>query len=153
MCIFAKKYQMLQNLGLFGLFLGCLLSATVIPFSSEALVTAALLLDYSPWIIVLVATLGNTIGGMTCYLLGWLCKWSWIEKYLKIKEETLSKAHVKVEKYGSLAALLTWLPIIGDPIAISMGLMRTRPLPTTILMLIGKGVRYIVVVGLFQMVM
>ena len=124
---------MLQHLGLFGLFFGCLLSATVIPFSSEALVTAALLLDYSPWTVVLVATLGNTVGGMTCYLLGWLCKWSWIERYLKIKEETLSKAHLKVEKYGSLAALLAWLPIIGDPIAIAMGVMRTRVVPTTVL--------------------
>lgn len=101
---------MLERLGLFGLFIGCLLSATIIPFSSEALLTGALLLDYSPWTVILVATLGNTIGGMTCYLLGWLCKWSWIEKYLKIKEEKLAKAHQKVEKYGCFAALLAWLP-------------------------------------------
>ncbi len=141
---------MLQNLGLFGLFLGCLLSATIIPFSSEALVAGALLLDYSPWTIILVATLGNTIGGMTCYLLGWLCKWSWIERFLKVKEETMAKASAKVEKYGSFAALLTWLPIIGDPIAIAMGLMRTRVVPTTVLMFIGKGVRYMVVAWLLN---
>lgn len=153
MRIFAENYSMLQHLGLFGLFLGCLLSATVIPFSSEALVTAALLMDYSPWTVVLVATLGNTVGGMTCYLLGWLCKWSWIERYLKIKEDTLAKAHLKVEKYGSFAALLAWLPIIGDPIAIAMGVMRTRVAPTTVLMFIGKGVRYMVVVGLFHWIL
>lgn len=141
---------MLKDLGLFGLFLGCLLSATVIPFSSEALVAGALLLDYSPWTVVLVATLGNTIGGMTCYLLGRLCKWSWIEKWLKVKEETLAKAHEKVEKYGSLAALLAWLPVVGDPIAIALGLMRTRVLPTTVLMFLGKGLRYMVVVGLLK---
>ncbi|MCR4873984.1 MAG: DedA family protein [Bacteroidales bacterium] len=141
---------MLKDLGLFGLFLGCLLSATVIPFSSEALVAGALLLDYSPWTVVLVATLGNTIGGMTCYLLGRLCKWSWIEKWLKVKEETLAKAHEKVEKYGSLAALLAWLPVVGDPIAIALGLMRTRVLPTTVLMFLGKGLRYMVVAGLLK---
>lgn len=141
---------MIENLGLFGLFLGCFLSATIIPFSSEALVTGALLLDYSPWTVILVATLGNTLGGMTCYLLGWLCKWSWIEKYLKIKEENLEKAHQKVEKYGSFAALLTWIPIIGDPIALAMGLMRTRVIPTTLLMFIGKGLRYMVVAGIFS---
>lgn len=141
---------MLNQLGLWGLFLGCLLSATIIPFSSEALVTGALLLDYSPWTVILVATLGNTIGGMTCYLLGWLCKWSWIERFLKVKEETLAKAHQKVEKYGSFAALLTWIPIIGDPIALSMGLMRTRVVPTTLLMFIGKGLRYMAVAGLFS---
>ncbi len=141
---------MLNQLGLWGLFLGCLLSATIIPFSSEALVTGALLLDYSPWTVILVATLGNTIGGMTCYLLGWLCKWSWIERFLKVKEETLAKAHQKVEKYGSFAALLTWIPIIGDPIALAMGLMRTRVVPTTLLMFIGKGLRYMAVAGLFS---
>lgn len=143
---------MLQDLGLFGLFLGCLLSATVIPFSSEALVAGALLLDYSPWTVVLVATLGNTIGGMTCYLLGWLCKWSWIEKYLKVKEETLAKTQAKIGKYGSLAALLAWLPVVGDVIAIALGLMRTRVVPTTLFMFIGKGLRYMVVAGLFNVI-
>lgn len=141
---------MLQDLGLFGLFLGCLLAATVIPFSSEALVAGALLLDYSPWTVILVATLGNTIGGMTCHLLGWLCKWSWIEKYLKIKEESLEKAQAKVGKYGSLAALLTWLPIVGDVIAVALGIMRTRVVPTTLFMFIGKGLRYMVVAGLIN---
>lgn len=139
---------MFQNLGLFGLFLGCLLAATILPFSSEALLAGALLLNYSPWTVILVATLGNTIGGMTCYLLGWLCKWSWIERFLKVKEETMVKAHQKVEKYGSFAALLAWLPIIGDPIALAMGLLRTRVVPTTVLMFIGKGLRYMVVAGL-----
>ena len=143
---------MLQNLGLFGLFLGCLLSATVIPFSSEALVAGALLLDYSPWTVILVATLGNTIGGMTCYLLGWLCKWSWIEKYLKVKEESLAKAQAKVGKYGALAARLAWLPVVGDVIAIALGVMRTRVLPTTLLMFVGKGLRYMVVTGLFNVI-
>ena len=142
---------MLEELGLFGLFLGCLLAATIVPFSSEALVAGALLLDYSPWTVILVATLGNTIGGMTCYLLGWLCKWSWIEKYLKIKEESLAKAHTKVEKYGSLAALLTWLPFVGDVIAVAMGLMRTRIIPTTLFMFIGKGLRYMAVAGLLNL--
>ncbi|MCR4964175.1 MAG: DedA family protein [Bacteroidales bacterium] len=144
---------MLENLGLFGLFLGCLLSATIIPFSSEALVSGALLLDYSPWTVVLVATTGNTIGGMTCYLLGWLCKWSWIEKYLKVKEETLAKAHTKVEKYGSLAAILAWLPGIGDVIALCLGLVRTRVVPTTLFMFIGKGLRYMAVAGIIHVVM
>lgn len=144
---------MLQELGLFGLFLGCLLSATVIPFSSEALVAGALLLDYNPLTVILVATLGNTIGGMTCYLLGWLCKWLWIEKYLKVKEESLAKAQAKVGKFGSLAALLAWLPVVGDVIAIALGIMRTRVVPTTLFMFIGKGLRYMVVAGLIHVIL
>lgn len=141
---------MLKDLGLLGLFIGCLLSATVIPFSSEALLAGVLLLDYSPWTVILVATLGNTIGGMSCYLLGWLCKWSWIERFLKVKEETLAKASAKVGKYGSFAALLAWLPVIGDVIALALGLMRTRVIPTSVLMFVGKGLRYMVVAWLLS---
>lgn len=138
---------MLSKLGLFGLFIGCMLSATVIPFSSEALLAGALLLDYSTWTVILVASLGNTAGGMISFAMGWFCKWSWIEKYLKVKEESLEKARLKVEKYGLLAALLTWLPFIGDVIAIAMGLMRIRPFWTAVLMFMGKAARYVVVAG------
>ena len=138
---------MLAKLGLFGLFLGCMLSATVIPFSSEALLAGALLLDYPTWIVILVASLGNTAGGMISFAMGWFCKGSWIEKYLKVKEESLEKARLKVEKYGVLAALLTWLPFIGDVIAIAMGLMRIRPFWTAVLMFMGNAARYVVVAG------
>ena len=64
----------------------------------------------------------------------------------------MAKAHQKVEKYGSFAALLTWIPIIGDPIALAMGLMRTRVVPTTVFMFIGKGLRYMAVAWLLNAV-
>ena len=85
------KFTMLENLGLFGLFLGCLLSATIIPFSSEALVSGASLLGYNVWVIVIVASIGNTIGGMISFGMGWLCKWEWLEKYFRVKREKLEK--------------------------------------------------------------
>lgn len=54
---------MLEQLGLFGLFLGCMLSATVVPFASEALLAGALLMGYGKWAVTFVAALGNTTGG------------------------------------------------------------------------------------------
>ena len=99
---------MLENLGLVGLFIGCMLAATVVPFSSETLLAGALLMGYSQWTVVLVATLGNTAGGMISFLLGWLCKWEWLEKYLRVNKEKLMRVHGRVEKYGTAAALLTW---------------------------------------------
>lgn len=81
---------MIKNLGLFGLFLACMLSATVVPFSSEAVVAAAALLDYPRWLIVLVASLGNTAGGMVSFLMGWLCRWEWLERFFKVKREKFS---------------------------------------------------------------
>ncbi len=142
---------MLENLGLVGLFLGCMLAATVVPFSSETLLAGALLMGYSQWTVVLVATLGNTAGGMISFLLGWLCKWEWLEKYFRVKREKLERVHNKIARYGVWAALLTWLPFVGDLIAIAMGLMRVNPRWTVVLMFIGKLARYLAATGLLSL--
>lgn len=139
---------MLEQLGLFGLFLGCMLSATVVPFASEALLAGALLMGYGKWVVTLVAALGNTTGGMISYLMGWLCKWEWLEKYFRVKREKLERMRDRVAKYGAWAALLTWLPFVGDLIAIAMGLMRVNPWWTLLLMFIGKLTRYLAATGL-----
>jgi membrane protein YqaA with SNARE-associated domain len=139
---------MLEQLGLFGLFLGCMLSATVVRFASEALLAGALLMGYGKWAVTLVATLGNTTGGMISYLMGWLCKWEWLEKYFRVKREKLERMRDRVAKYGAWAALLTWLPFVGDLIAIAMGLMRVNPWWTLLLMFIGKLARYLAATGL-----
>ena len=142
---------MLENLGLLGLFLGCALSATVVPFSSELLRTGALVAGFNPWLVVLVATLGNTLGGMVSFLLGWLCKWEWLEKYLKVDRQKLENIRCKVSRYGYPAALFAWLPIVGDLVAIAMGLLRLNPWITALLMFVGKFVRYILVAGVVQL--
>ena len=134
---------MLEKLGLLGLFLGCMLSATIIPFSSDALVTGAILLKYDLWTVVFIAGAGNTVGGMISFLLGWFCKWEWLEKYFKVNRKKLANIQLKVQRYGYVAAFFSWLPLVGDLIAISMGLLRTKPLPTLAFMFTGKTVRYI----------
>ena len=141
---------MLEQLGLFGLFLGCLLSATVVPFASEVLVTGAVAMGYHIWVVVVVATLGNTAGGMISFLLGWLCKWEWLERFLHVDRERLMRVHDKVKRYGLSAALLTWLPFVGDLIAIAMGLLRLHPGGTAVLMFVGKFVRYLAVAGILS---
>ncbi len=134
---------MLEQLGLFGLFLACLLSATIVPFSSEAIVAGALLLGYPGWVIVLVATLGNTVGGMISFSMGWLCKWDWLERWFKVKREKIERFRHRIDRYGEWAALLTWLPIVGDPLAIAMGFMRLNPWWTMLIMFCGKFLRYL----------
>lgn len=125
-----------------------MLSATVVPFASEALLAGALLMGYGKWVVTLVAALGNTTGGMISYLMGWLCKWEWLEKYFRVKREKLERMRDRVAKYGAWAALLTWLPFVGDLIAIAMGLMRVNPWWTLLLMFIGKLARYVAATGL-----
>ena len=77
----------LTELGLLGLFIASFLAATVVPFSSEFVFSAMVFGGFNAWSCVIVATMGNWLGGMTCYYLGRLGKIEWIEKYFRIKRE------------------------------------------------------------------
>ena len=129
-----------------------MLAATILPFSSEMLVGGAMAMHYPLWLIILVASLGNTAGGMISFFMGWLCKWEWLERYFKVKREKLMHVHNRIARYGLWAALLTWLPIVGDLIAIAMGLMRLNPWWTMLIMFVGKATRYIVSASLLDLV-
>lgn len=97
-----------------------------------------------PWICFTTALAGNWLGGMTSYLIGWIGKWEWIEKWFKVKRETLEKQKEKIDKYGPLLALLAWLPIIGDVFAIALGFYKTKPILSAIFMLIGRAIRFLI---------
>lgn len=134
----------LADLGYFGLMIAAFLAATIVPFSSEAVFSALFYGGLDPWALVLWATIGNTAGGMTCYLLGRLGKMEWIEKWLKIKKEKIEKFETKFHKYGDWLAFFSFLPGIGDVIAVAAGFMRCRWWVALISMGLGKFVRYIV---------
>jgi len=92
--------EVLFDYTLWGLFLASFLAATVVPFSSEALLTILIINGTNPYSAVLVATAGNWLGGMSSFAIGYLGKWAWIEKYLRIKRETLEKWHNRLYKRG-----------------------------------------------------
>lgn len=133
----------LKSLGLLGLFVGSFLAATVVPFSSDALYAAILVFTQKPVPCLLVGTLGNWLGGLTSFGIGWLGRWQWLERWFHVTPATLEKHRLRVLKYGSWLALLTWLPFVGDVFAIALGFYRARPVPSAIFMLIGKFVRFL----------
>lgn len=142
----------LESLGLLGLFIGTFLAATILPFSSDALYIAVLAATKDTAGCLLVGTLGNWLGSVVTYWMGWIGRWEWIEKWFKVKRETLEKQKVKIDKYGVWLALLAWIPIIGDVIAIALGFYRTRPWATMFLLLVGKFARFLLwnlIYGLF----
>ena len=133
----------LESLGLLGLFIGTFLAATILPFSSDALYIAVLAATKDPIGCLAVGTVGNWLGSVVTYWIGWIGRWEWIEKWFKVKRETLEKQKVKIDKYGVWLALLAWIPIIGDVIAIALGFYRTRPWATMFLLLVGKFARFL----------
>lgn len=138
------------DLGYWGLFLVSFLSATIIPFSSDAVVVGMVALKYHPWLVFILASIGNTLGGMTNYYIGRAGKTKWIEKYLRISEKKINKAEFYVKKYSIVSALFTWLPGIGDALALVLGFFKVNSYMVVFFMLIGKAARYIALIFFTQ---
>lgn len=118
-------------------------AATILPGFSEVVFSTLLLQQPQDWpALLLVATAGNTLGGVVNWLLGrFLLHWQ-DRKWFPVSRKRLDQASALFEKYGYPLLLLSWLPVIGDPITLAAGVLRARFLPFLILVLIGKAARY-----------
>lgn len=136
--------------GYLGLFISSLLAGSIVPFSSEIVMLALVKVGLSPAICVLAATLGNTLGGMTCYYMGRLGRVDWIEKYFKVKHEKIEKMQRFLQGKGALMAFFAFLPFVGEAIAIALGFMRSNLVLTTTSMFVGKLIRYMAMLWALQ---
>lgn len=133
---------------LLALFFSSVIAATLFPLGSEVLLITLLTQGNNAAILWLVATLGNTLGSVINYALGF-----WASDYINKKyQDTKSwhQAQRAYNHYGSWSLLFAWLPIIGDPITLIAGLARTRFSLFIVLVLIGKGSRYAILIALAQ---
>ena len=140
--------EALAEWGYLGLFIASFLAATILPFSSEIVLSILIAGNYDLTTCLILATLGNWAGGMSSYGLGWLAKWSFIEKYFKIKKEKIQSLKAKIDNWGSLLAFFCWLPVVGDPLAIGLGVFKTNGWLVGIWMFVGKLVRYVAWAGI-----
>lgn len=131
--------------GYIGLFLASFLAATILPFGSEFVFVTLIAMGLDPWTCVMIASIGNWLGGMTNYYLGRLGKLEWIEKYLKIKKEKLDKIQQWLDGKGASMAFFSFLPAVGDIIAVALGYMRANIYIVNISMFIGKFARYVAI--------
>jgi len=130
--------------GYLGVFVASFLAATILPFSSEVVITGVLLAGASYWPCLIAASVGNFLGGMTCYWLGMIGKIEWIKKYLRLDISRLERIQKKIQHKGSWVGFFVFLPGIGDFIAVALGFLRANVWIVAISMLIGKVVRYLV---------
>jgi membrane protein YqaA with SNARE-associated domain len=117
---------------LWALFGSAFISSTLLPGGSEALVLLGIR-DYPSnlWLIIAVATVGNTLGALVTYAMGRLFP-------NKVKKPDLKW----LERFGYLLLLFTWVPVIGDGFCLGAGWMRMKFWPVSLLILIGKFMRY-----------
>ncbi len=128
--------------GLVAVFLSACLAATVVPFSSEAVLFAFLRLQPEQALAAIaLATLGNTAGGMTSYAIG---------RFLPAKAQQKLDPHALgwLRRFGAAATLLVWLPVIGDALCVAAGWLRVAWLPALAFMATGRLARYLVVASI-----
>lgn len=133
----------LAEYGLWGMFIAAFLAGTIIPVPSEGVMTALIFAGANKWHLVWTAIVGNTIGEMTCYWLGYMGKTEWLEKYYKIDHTKVEKAKVWVDKYGVWLGLISWVPVLGNIIVVTLGYMKVSQWKVWTTVLLGKTIRYV----------
>ena len=130
---------MSDALSLASLFASSFLSATLLPSNSEVVLVAMLLSGVSqPWLLVLIATMGNSLGGLTNVILG---------RFFPLREKSRwqEKAVGWLKRYGAATLLLSWMPVIGDLLCLLAGWMRISWGPVLFFLCLGKALRYVLV--------
>lgn len=133
------------ELGHIGLFISAFLAATILPLSSEIVLSALLLNGLSPTSLVIIATTGNVLGSLTNYALGYWASLVVIKKWLRMSEDDFVQAEQRFVKYGMFSLCFAWVPIIGDPLTVMAGVLRVRLKWFLILVTAGKFLRYVVI--------
>ena len=95
-------------------------------------------------VIVMVATLGNWVGGLISYWMGWIGKTEWLERYFRVKHETIVRQKARVDRWGPLLAFASWVPFVGDIFAIVLGFYKAKFWPTAWWLFLGKFLRYVI---------
>ena len=134
--------ELLISYGPWGMFLSAILAGSIIPFSSEAVMVALLAAGVNPWILFAAASAGNTLGGVTCYYVGRMVPADRVQHIFHIKESHMQRAHTLVARWGAWMGLLCWVPIIGDALLVTLGIMRSHPIAANLMMIVGRTLRY-----------
>ena len=130
-------------LELSGLFLSAILSSTILPGSSEIYVTSLInFTDHSKYLILTIATLGNSIGSMITFFMGFLFN-RYKPNSFRVKKLVL--------KYGEWSLLLSWMPLIGDVICIIAGYFKLNPTRSLLIIIFSKALRYILIIEAFDL--
>ena len=129
-------------LELTGLFFSAILSSTIMPGSSEIYVISLInFSDHSKYLILTIATLGNSVGSMITFYMGFL--------FRRYKPNNFSIKKLVI-KYGEWSLLLSWMPLIGDMICLVVGYFKLNPIRSLFIIVFSKALRYIFIIEIFN---
>lgn len=132
--------------GYLALFMLSFLASTIVPMGSEWLLIALVARGYDPMLSLTVATVGNTLGACTTYVIGLYGGPFLITRILRISDKSIQRAERSYARYGSWSLLFSWVPFVGDPLCLVGGILRVRFMMFSVLVLVGKVARYALVI-------
>lgn len=138
--------EILTNYGYVGMLISAFLAGSIFPLSSEVVMLALLAAGLDPWQLVIYGTIGNVLGSILNYGIGMLGRIDWIEKYLHVNKKELDRAKRFMAGRGAWMGFFSFLPVIGEGITIVLGLMRSNVAITVISVIIGKFLRYALII-------
>jgi len=130
------------------LFLAALAAATILPMQSEAALVGLLLAEYSPAWVIAVASAGNILGSVINWWLGRGIERFRDRPWFPVGNAGLSRARAWYHRYGKWSLLLSWMPIIGDPLTVIAGVLREPITPFLVLVATAKIGRYLVLAAI-----
>ena len=133
------------SLGYFGIFLAAFIASTLLPAPSELIIILAFEANFNVYSVIAVATLGNVLGSLTNYYIGYFSNSQKLITKFKLNDSKIKYWTTKSEKYGYWLGLLAWIPFIGDPLMAIVGFLKVKIAPLAVTITIGKLVRYIIV--------
>jgi membrane protein YqaA with SNARE-associated domain len=128
-----------------GLFTIAFAAATILPMQSEAVLTGLLLAEYSPWLLVAVASAGNVLGSAVNWVLGRGIDRFRDRKWFPASGAVMARTQCWYRRYGKWSLLLSWVPVVGDPLTIVAGALREPFWSFLALVAIAKTLRYVAV--------
>ena len=136
----------LINWGDWGMLITAILGGCYFPICSEVVLIALLAVGASPWELFVFGSIGNIIGGVLSYFLGYIVNREWMERVLHVKPEKIERAMQIANRHGPLAAFFGWLPMLGSALLTTLGMMRTNVPITMLSMSTGKVIRYLIII-------
>ncbi len=138
--------EFLKDYGYLGMGIMAFLAGTVVPITSEVLLVFFLGIGLNAVGLTLAATIGNTLGGVTCFMIGYLTTKEKVQKFFKVPDRRMKRADMLIQKYGYWTAAFSFLPVLGEVFLLSLGIMRVNRFKVISLMALGKLFRYSLVV-------
>ncbi len=140
--MFETIVEFLKDYGYLGMGIIAFLAGTVVPITSEVVLIFFINIGLSAIGVTLAATVGNTIGGITCFMLGYLTNKERVMTLFKIPPRRMNRADKLIQKYGYWTAGISFVPVIGEVLLVTLGVMRVNKYKVIAVMAVGKLLRY-----------